>query len=1183
MPHDRFVHLHTLSAYSLLQSALRIDDLVRCIAADGVQAVALTDHMTMHGAVSFFDACMHAGVKPLIGAEIALEHLTPALAVEARDTVTYNVVALAEDIEGYYRLCDLISRAHMADERGTPYVRKEWFSALAGKWFVLTGGREGEVFTHLAAGRDAQAREALAWLTHTAGPGRCYVELCWHEYPEEKEVMPKLIGLARAQNVPLVAAHRCVYLTRRDAVALECLRHIAQGTHVDEPKDIKPAHDTHFVVPADDMIAAFHDIPEAIENTHVIADQCGVELPVGQEYHVPHFTPPEGMTVRAYAERLCEEGLRRRYPAWDESADAQKKAGLTKKFRTTAEKRLAYEIDVLARMGFVSYVLIVADFVRFAREKGIAVGPGRGSAAGSFVCYLLGITEIDPLEYGLLFERFLNPSRQKMPDIDIDFCERRRDEIIAYVQERYGADHVAHIATFSTLRYRAALRDAGRVLNAPTSMIDRLCAIIGETARSGPVFDVITRAKKENVRLHEMYRETTLARIIVELAEMIEGLPRNLSTHAAGIVISPEVLQTRMPLVRGADGNLMTQYDMYAVGRLGYLKMDFLGLTTLTIIDDTLQLIRETRGSSPALAEIPLDDAATFAHICTGEVLGIFQLEKSSGMRRLVMSLRPSNFHDIIALIALYRPGAMDSSAAFIARKQGKEKVTYLHPSLEPILKETYGTLVYQEQVMQIVHDVCGYSMAEADTFRQIMTKKKGEWMSRERGRFLQRAVKKGLKESEAEELFGYIERFAGYGFNKSHATAYAFLAYWTAYLKVQYPAQFYASLAAIRMGDTTRMAEIFRACRAADVTIRPPDIQTSDVHFTVRVDEETGRETLCYGLNALRNVGLRVATAIVEEREKSGAYTSMDNLVQRVGHHLCTRSVLEALVKSGACDCFEMPRRRMCLIAEDIAAAWSKDETSTFQRSFFSSFDDVDTPHVRSFDSVDEWDVAERLACEKDVLGVYVSAHPLDVCGSAWRALITDDARATQVLTESEDDEENALGTDTSALMGGIVMDVQWKRTKRGTAYGVIRVEDYYGVYECVMWQEVKEAVGDAITTDTVWFFDGVLRTAYGRRSLTVRRAATSDDALAQWVRSLVICVRHAEAETALEEIKDIITTHHGTTPVVVEIINGDTKARVHVPTSLCVSVCLELLQALEACNGVDAVRCVCHSTTKE
>lgn len=1180
MPHDRFVHLHTLSAFSLLKSSLHIHDLVKCVADDGIRSVALTDYMNLHGCVSFFDACMRAGIKPIIGAELALENISPAIPVEPHKPLTYEVVVLAEDIEGYSRLCELLTRAHTDENMRVPYVKKEWFEELAGKWFVLTGGRDGELFKHIAAQNEDAARTTLSWLVHAAGPGHCYVELGWHESEDEKKVMPALISLARTQNVPLVAAHKCMYLTRRDAVAVECLRHIAEGTTVKTAKELKPEVDTHYVTRADDMIAAFHDIPEAVKNTSVIANQCGVELPVGQEFRMPHYAPPDGMKPKQYLHMLCEEGLKKRYPGWDASEEGGNKE-LTKKKRQTIEKRLEHEMKVLADMGFISYILIVADFVRYARSQNISVGPGRGSAAGSLVCYLTGITEIDPIKYGLIFERFLNPSRKKMPDIDIDFCERRRDEIIEYVREKYGEDNVAHIATFSTLRYRAALRDAGRVVRAHDKLIDQLSAIITETAKGGVRYNVITQAKKDNVRLHEVYRDNTTARIVIELAEMIEGLPRNLSTHAAGILIAPEPLRQRMPLIRGADGGLMSHYDMYSVGRLGYLKMDFLGLTTLTILDDACQLIEASTGEKLRVEDIPKDDIATYTYLQSGEVLGVFQLEKSKGMQRLVIDIQPTTFVDIIAVLALYRPGAMSSRSSYVARKHGREEVTYAHPALKPILKETYGVLVYQEQVMQIAHDMCGYTMAEADNLRQIMSKKQTGRIEKERERFMTRAKEKEIDETLAKQLFDNIAKFAGYGFNKSHATAYACVAYWTAYMKVHYPAPFYAALMNMRAGDASKTMEILRVCRSANVAVRAPDINKSKSNFSVEKLKDATTYTLIYGLHAIRGIGPRIADAIVKERDESGNYTSLDNLVQRLGHSFCTRPVLDALIKSGACDSLDVPRQRMCLIAEDITAAWSKDPTSEFQRSFFTSFDEQSTTPVRQFSSIDEWDTRTKLGFEKDALGVYLSAHPLDAYGPVWHAMSTEDSRATGFVADEDDDMDSGFESNTRVVMGGVVIGINWKRSKRGTDYGIIQIEDYYGTCEVILWQEAVDIYRDHIKEDAVWFFQGELRTSYGRRSLSARRAAECEAALEKWPRAVLLSLSQSSSGQSLEKIKEVIDTCPGNIPVVVDIRGAGKTQRLHLPEEYSLHITVASLTALNECNGLLSLRCVCDDET--
>lgn len=1175
MPRSTFIHLHVRSEYSLLRSTLRLRTLVQRAADGGMHAVALTDWMNLHGLIPFYDACYRQGIKPLVGAELAVAPLAPHVTVDPHVPAWYELVVLAEDFRGYQRLCEILTRAHLQTGPAQRIVQVSWLEELAGHWIVLSGGRESEIFQALRSGNTRQARAVAERLAHLAGPGRFYIELQWHQLPEERVVLPQLRELAQQLNVPVVATNHCMYEKPEDAPGLEVLRRIETGTPVRSEDELTPASTQFYFRTSEEMAAVFRNAPEALANTVAIADRCAVELPLGTALHMPQVTFPEGVTARTYLEGLCREGLRRRYPDWDAPGSAVARP-LTKTKRREIEKRLAHEIETICQMGFVSYFVIVADIVGFAKRAGIPVGPGRGSAAGSLVSYLLGITDIDPLDYDLLFERFLNPARKKMPDIDIDFCERRRGEVLRYVREKYGSEHVAQIATFSTLRYRAAVRDVARVLGVSEGKAERWCALLADFERGheGARTGLIAQALAQCDPLREEYLKDHQAKRALELARMIEDLPRNLSTHAAGVVIAPQPLRTLLPLTSTGPDEILTQYDMYAVERLGLLKMDLLGLTTLTIIDDTIKLVAATRGETVDLSTLRLDDDATYETLRRGDVLGVFQLETSVGMRRLVMALGVSTFNDLIAVLALYRPGAMHNADAYVARKHGREPVTYPHPKLEAILKPTYGIFLYQEQVMQALHVLAGYTLAEADSFRQMMSKKLTDQVEHERARFLARAAEKGIPRDEAARLFEELARFANYGFNKSHAAAYAVVAYWTAYLKTHYAAEFYAAL----LNTKADPAACVHACRQAGIRLLPPDVNRSEAMFTVERQSD-GSTALRYSLEAIRNVGPGGAAELLRERAAGGPFRSIDDLCRRVNHRIVTRKTIDSLIKAGACDCFGQPRQVMCLIADDVTAAWERGAESALQRSFFDVFDDAGTPPApgrAELEAVGEWKPGTRLAFEKEMLGVYLTGHPLDEVAATWRALATTDARELEARARGEDDTGVLEAPSGLVIMGGLVLETDYRMSKKGRMYGIVRCEDWYGVFEVLLWAEQVETYRGRLGAGQVWFFKGAIKGAVGRATLGADALEPAGDVLARWGRRLRITLAEGRATAArLRELAEVLRTRPGSVPVELAIQARKSDELVLVDTKgVQVALSEALLRAIEAVCGEGVTR---------
>jgi len=1177
MSDSSYIHLHNLSEYSLLSSALRVDDIAKLAAENGMSAVALTDRMNLHACMKFYNACLSNGVRPIIGAEISVESFSEQISVDPLSPAIYDIVILAENNKGYEQLCELITRIQLENDERTLYAKKEWIEELAGNWIILSGGTNSEIFQALLNNNEKNAREAAVKLSHCAGAGKFYIELQWHQLDDEKKTLPEMISLARKINIPVVAANQCLYAKKEDAVALELLHNIEKGTPVNSISELTPKSDLFNFRTPETMEKIFKNAPEAIENTLVIANQCAVELRENRDFITPHFDCPNGQKSFHYINELCQKGLIYRYPDWeDESIDTPVK--LTKQKRKIVEKRLNFELETIQRMGFINYFLIVADFVAFAKNNDIPVGPGRGSAAGSLVSYLLDITDVDPIDYGLLFERFLNPSRKKMPDIDMDFCEQRRTEVIDYVRKKYGADKVAQIATFSTMRFKAAIRETGRILNTSPKKVEQTCRLLTDFVRNHKHKrnqKIIAQALELYHPLRELYLYDQTAKNLLDLAVKIEDLPRNLSTHAAGIVISPRPLRTIVPLSRGSAGDIITQFDMHAVERVGLLKMDFLGLSTLTIIHDAVEMIKRVHDKKINLTTLPLNDKLTYRYLRQGDVVGVFQLETSAGMRRLVLELQPDKFDDLIALLALFRPGAMSEREIYVKRRHGDEEVNYLHPKLKPILKETYGIMLYQEQVMQVLHSFAGYSLADADIFRQIMSKKLQKKVEAEREKFISGTTKKNIPIEISEKLFDRIAKFAGYGFNKSHATAYAFIAFRTAWLKAHYPAEFFAALMNSRIGDPDKFTEYKASCKIHNLIVLPPDLNKSIVKFSVESLHEKNVSAIRYGLAAVRNVGPAAADAIIKERDENGEYKSIDDFTRRINHKAVNRKAVECLVKAGAGDCFHIPRQRMCLIVDDAAAGWERGGESELQRSFFDTFDDVDMPVNKSrtnLDNIDEWDSLTRLSFEKELLGIYVSGHPIDNYAATWRSITTKDSRSMGYHSEGDnlDDSFISSETDSKIVMGGLIINTDWRVSKKQTVYGIVTFEDLYGSYDVLLWSNLVEKYRNILKPGEIWFATGFLRTTFGKTTLSADNLFPANAVEQQATNLYIVVDKSEESKSKMEKLQELVKKHPGSLPVELKITADKQKSSViKLPDSMLISPSEDLLCETEELFG--------------
>ncbi|HSB40902.1 MAG TPA: DNA polymerase III subunit alpha [Methylomirabilota bacterium] len=959
MKHADFVHLHVHSEYSLLDGAARLEKLVERAKALKFPALALTDHGNLFGAVDFYTACEKAGVKPILGSEL---YVAPGSRFE-RSTQdggyegASHCTVLARTRTGYANLMKLVSKAYLEGYYYKPRVDRELLAQHADGLLVLSGCLNSEVSRLLTAGDEAKARETAGWYQEVFGKDHYFMEVQAHGLEQQVAVTEGTVRIARAIGAPLCGTNDSHYLEADHARAHEALLCIQTGTTMSDPDRWKFSSNEFYVKSADEMRAVFKDLPEAYRNTLAVAERCNVDLQFGQ-FHLPRYQVPDGFTLDSYLEERAFEGLRSRYGS--SPADA-------------VVDRLRYELGVISKMGFSGYFLVVWDFISYARRQGIAVGPGRGSSAGSLVAYCLGITNVDPIRYGLIFERFLNPERISMPDMDIDFADDRRDEVIRYVVDRYGADRVAHIITFGTMGAKAVIRDVARVLGFSYGEADRIAKLVP----GFPLNITLDEALEKAPPLAEQVKRDQRVGEMWAVARALEGCTRHASVHASAVVISDEPLMERVPLYKDPKRpELITGYAMGPIEKLGLLKMDFLGLKTLTVITDALRLIKEARGIDLDADALPLDDARTYQLLSEARTFGVFQLE-SAGMRDALKRLRPQRIEDIIAMVALYRPGPMDLIEDFVNRKHGRAPIAYEHPLMERHLQETYGIMVYQEQVMRLAAELAGFSLGEADTLRKAMGKKDRELMATQREKFVSGCKANKIDSRKAERIWDLIEKFAGYGFNKSHAACYGVVAYQTAYLKANYPTEFMAALLTSEMDKTDKIVQYVEETRAMGLRVEPPDVNVSRAQFTV------AGEAIHFGLAAIKNVGATAIESIVRAREAGGRFGTLDDFCARVDLRLVNRRVVECLIKAGAFDSLGGTRAGL-LAALDQAMDSGQRQQRDREEGQVSLFDGPGggpqpgagpAPAGR----VPEWPQEEMLGYERDVLGFYLSGHPLE------------------------------------------------------------------------------------------------------------------------------------------------------------------------------------------------------------
>ena len=1129
--------MHT--AYSLLDGAIRIPDLLAQTQAFEMPAVAITDHGSLFGVLEFYEKARAAGIKPLLGCELYVASGSRLDRKGPGKGEHNHLVVLAADQQGYHNLIQLVTRAHLEGFYYRPRVDKELLKELNAGLIVLTSCLHGEVARGLLSD-EVKAAEAAAREYAEIFPGRFYLEVQANDLPEQQKVNAALLELGPRWGLPLVATNDVHYLRPEDARAHDVLLCIQTGKTVNTAGRMKFQTDQLYFKTAQEMARVF---PAAVlAASGEIASRCDVTLDLGT-LRFPVFPAAPGESMEAAMERLAREGLAARLAARSPS-------------RLPEEywQRLEYEIELLKKMGFAGYFLVVADIINYARHQQIPVGPGRGSAAGSLVAYALGITDLDPLTYGLIFERFLNPERLSPPDIDVDFCYERRGEIIDYVSRTYGWQNVAHITTFGSLKTRQVIRDVGRALEVPYPEVDKIAKLVPEQLDMS-----LEKAQRLEPRLRELRDTNPTVAEILTIAATLEGLPRHASTHASGVVIADRPLWEYLPLYKGSRGELVTQFDMKGVEKVGLVKFDFLGLRTQTVIDKAVRLIRRHYKPEFDLQALSLDDAATYDLLKAANTAGVFQLE-SPGMRALMVRLKPSSFEDIVALVALYRPGPMESGMLddFVRRKHGELSVEYLLPELKPILQETYGVILYQEQVMQIAATVSGFSLAEADILRRAMGKKEPAVMAAQRERFVSGAIARGIPRGKAEALFTLIEKFAGYGFNKSHSAAYALIAYQTAYLKAHYPLEFLAALLNSEINQTTALAKHIMEAREQGIELLPPGVNRSDRDFTV----EDGK--VRFGLAGVKNVGLGAIQEILEARGP-GRFESFRDFLERVNLSKVNRKVIEALVQAGAFDNLTPERARLMAGLEEALekAQNSKRLQAAKQMSMFAG---LAAPKGDDWlPEVPGWDESEKLAREKEALGVYLTGHPLD----GYRGLLKSRVSLTTGdLAEVPDSQEVALGVVVTAL--------KEKVSKKGGRLAILTVEDLAGSVEVLVFGELYDRVAGMLSQSSLplWLKGTVVQEEKGPK-LVAQEIAPLKASLPRWPERLDLRLQAAAlTREQLLALKEIFSRHAGPVPAFLHFLAPQAEeALLALPPQLGLSPSPELAAEINRLFGYPAL----------
>jgi DNA polymerase III subunit alpha len=1151
--HANFSHLHVHTQYSLLDGACLIDGLLKTAVANKLPALAITDHGNMFGAIEFYQKAMDYGIKPIIGCEV---YVAPASRFEKSahgiQEASFHLILLAKDEPGFKNLMKLVSFGYLEGFYYRPRIDKEILRKYSKGLICLSSCLKGEVPYLIQTDRIEQMQSVAVEFKDMFEKGDYYFELMDNGIPEQKKVNTCLIENSKRFDIPLVATGDVHYLKREHARAHEALLCIQTQTTLDDPNRLRLQTDEFYFKSPQEMSDAFLVCPEAIKNTLQIAEKCNLEIDFSKT-HLPQFQPPEGKTREQYLRDLCEEGLRNKYTENGEEI----------------KKRLEHELRIINSSGYTSYFLIAWDFVRYAKSNGIPVGPGRGSAAGSIVSYGLGITNIDPLKYDLLFERFLNPDRVSLPDIDIDFCYERRNEVIDYVIKKYSKDNVAQIITFGTMLAKAVLRDVARAMNFPYADADRIAKLVPNDLNIS-----LSQALEQEPELKRLYRDDPKVTQLINTSMVLEGLTRHASTHAAGVVISDEPLIDNIPLFKTGDDQITTGLPMASLEKVGILKMDFLGLRTLTVISETMKIIKKTKGASIDVTQIPIDDPGTFKLLSNAETMGVFQLE-SSGMRDLLKKLKPTKFEDIIAVLALFRPGPIGSGMTedFIARKHKKVPIKYDHPKLEPILKETYGIIVYQEQVMRIANELAGFSLSQADNLRRAMSKKTPEVMQEAKEHFIKGAVKNGVEKRIAEKVFNLIEYFSGYGFNKSHSTAYAMISYRTAYLKANFPVEFMTALLTSEKDNMDKIVEYIDEADRIGIDILPPDVQESYSKFTV-IDASSQKGIVRFGLSAVKNVGQGAIDTIIVAREKAGGFKDLFEFFKNIDTRLANKKVIESLVKCGSFDRFSHKRSALFSVIDKLLGAASdfQKDRQGGQYSFFDTPGETNTFNTSLFvdiPDIPEWPENQLLTFEKEMLGFYVTRHPLTRYKGLLDKLST---CTTSRLSTRRDGEEISIG--------GILSKVKSTITKRtGEKMAIATLEDLDGTVEVLFFPSSYQKMAGYIKKDTFVYLKGRVSLREEEPKIIANDISDLEEAFGKFSKSMTVLMHNSSAQKeSFEQLKVILGKYQGEVPVYITFGTRDNgKVEMRIGKDLYVRPSLELVKEVEGLFGEGSVFVKC------
>ncbi len=1150
MQHSNFVHLHVHSFYSLLDGAASITGLAQKAKDMRMPALALTDHGNLFGAVDFYQTLSKEGIKPCIGCEVYLLGKSSRLdrnQSQVRDL--HHLTLLVKNKVGYKNLCRLVSSSYLEGFYYKPRIDKDLLREHSEGLIALSGCLRGEVTSALAEDRYDDARVIAEDMAAIFPNDRFFLEIQDHGIAEQKRARGGIIRLGKEMGLGLVATNDVHYLDQGDASVHDALLCIQTGKMVSDQNRMRLSTDQFYLKSPEEMMKLFEDCPEAIDNTLAIAGRLNVEFDF-KTYHFPKFEPPEGRDLVSYLEDEVMRGLDNRW-----SHITTHREGDAGVMRGEYKERLEVELGVINSMGFAGYFLIVADFIGYAKSKDLPVGPGRGSAAGSLVAYCLGITNIDPLEHDLLFERFLNPERISMPDVDIDFCMRRRDEVIEYVNQKYG--NVSQIITFGKMKARAVIRDVGRVLGLPYGDVDKIAKLIPATI--GMTLD---GALKIEPKLKAMAKKEPEVQRLLDVARSLEGFPRHASTHAAGVVISDRPLTEFVPLYKGSKDEVVTQFDMKFVEKIGLIKFDFLGLRTLTVIDDCMKIVESRSGKKIDIDEIPIDDELVYKKLCEGDTAGIFQLE-SSGMTDLVMKLKPTAFSEIVALVALFRPGPLGSGMVddFIDRKHGRTPIKYELPQLEEFLKETYGVIVYQEQVMRVANVLANYSLGEADILRRAMGKKKASEMASQRERFIRGATENKIPRAKTERIFDLMAKFAEYGFNKSHSAAYAMVAYQTAYLKAHHPTEYMAAILTSEKDNTDKILTYINDCRSHEIKVLPPDVNESLRDFSV-----VGDDVMRFGLAAVKNVGEGAIESIVAVRAEGGPFKSLFDFCERVDSRRVNKRVVESLIKCGAFD-YTGAARAALLAAMDtameMASSKQRDKRSGQSRLFdLLSDDSIETPELPD---VSEWAERQLLAYEKESLGFYITGHPLaQYEGMLAQYATTDSASLGEV------------GDKQEVKIGGVVSKLKEITTRRGDRMGFVTFEDLKGQVELIVFADVYTDAHHLLVSEKPLFVIGEADSDGENVKIIVREIMDMDDASENLTKSIHFFLHQPEVDkNHLSQLKNVISRYPGKCPSFVHLIVPDkTETVLSLPDELKLSPTPELVAAVNKLFG--------HNVTK-